>query len=248
MGRPKLLSKPCRVNGCGEPGTSAPRTAHGYCAKHYKKLRRWGDPLAKPRKAFCPRGHPRTPENIRPGRSDCAVCHRERALARARAKGARARPDHCPKGHPRSARRHIGSGCGICHREAERTRRQREPERYRKKAREYARAHPEENAARAKAWKIANVDRARAIDRRQARARLVDRDLESLAWTDIIIRDPCSYCGGKGGHVEHIVAVNNGGTSTWDNLTGSCGRCNSQKRTRDLLQFLMYRWPEERSV
>ena len=38
-------------------------------------------------KTLCKNGHPRTPQNLRPGRSDCAICHREQQLARNRKAG-----------------------------------------------------------------------------------------------------------------------------------------------------------------
>jgi 5-methylcytosine-specific restriction endonuclease McrA len=38
-------------------------------------------------KPTCVNGHARTSENLRPGRTDCAVCHREQAMAKARQDG-----------------------------------------------------------------------------------------------------------------------------------------------------------------
>lgn len=40
-------------------------------------------------KPVCKNGHPRTPENLRPGRSDCLICHREQMMRYNRAKGVR---------------------------------------------------------------------------------------------------------------------------------------------------------------
>jgi len=56
-----------------------------------------------------------------------------------------------------------------------------------------------------------------------------------------IRRDPCAYCGGQAEHLDHIVPRFSGGTNGCDNLTASCGGCNSRKRTRSLLRFLAAR-------
>lgn len=54
----------------------------------------------------------------------------------------------------------------------------------------------------------------------------------------LLLNDPCSYCGGQAGTVDHIVPVSKGGTSEWDNLTAACLSCNSSKHTSDLLGYL----------
>lgn len=51
--------------------------------------------------------------------------------------------------------------------------------------------------------------------------------------------DPCAYCDKPGREVDHIVPVAEGGTNDWTNLTASCWRCNSEKRTKSLLHFLL---------
>jgi hypothetical protein len=53
--------------------------------------------------------------------------------------------------------------------------------------------------------------------------------------------DPCSFCGGMGGTIDHIVCPARGGTDTPDNLTGSCGACNEAKARWPLLVFLLLR-------
>ena len=45
----------------------------------------------KGEKPFCKQGHPRTPKNIRPGRYDCVICHREQEFRRGRKNGAKPR-------------------------------------------------------------------------------------------------------------------------------------------------------------
>jgi 5-methylcytosine-specific restriction endonuclease McrA len=53
--------------------------------------------------------------------------------------------------------------------------------------------------------------------------------------------DPCSYCGGPGGTIDHIIPAARGGLSTSDNLTGSCEACNLAKGAWPLLPFLLLR-------
>lgn len=58
------------------------------CTKDWKTKRRRIDGVApKGEKPICTKGHPRTLNNLRPGRLDCAICHRERATQRARKRG-----------------------------------------------------------------------------------------------------------------------------------------------------------------
>lgn len=56
-----------------------------------------------------------------------------------------------------------------------------------------------------------------------------------------LLCDPCAYCGEGAGTVDHIVPVSDGGTSEWQNLTGACKACNSSKRDKPLLTFLLHR-------
>jgi hypothetical protein len=51
-------------------------------------------------------------------------------------------------------------------------------------------------------------------------------------------RDPCSYCFGVGGTIDHIIPRSIGDDGWW-NLTGACERCNGKKGTNPALQFFM---------
>jgi predicted nucleic acid-binding Zn ribbon protein len=53
--------------------------------------------------------------------------------------------------------------------------------------------------------------------------------------------DPCAYCGGPGGGVDHIDSLAGGGLDDLENLTGACVACNSSKRDRPLLVWLLAR-------
>jgi 5-methylcytosine-specific restriction endonuclease McrA len=59
-----------------------------YQRKYKENKRRQAGGLPRGQKPFCKNGHDRSPENIRPGKYDCAICHRERELKRQRAAGA----------------------------------------------------------------------------------------------------------------------------------------------------------------
>jgi 5-methylcytosine-specific restriction endonuclease McrA len=58
-------------------------------------------------------------------------------------------------------------------------------------------------------------------------------------YMSVLRKDPCSYCGAAGGTIDHIVPLNEGGEHRADNLTASCHSCNSRKRTKSLLNFLL---------
>lgn len=70
-----------------------------------------------------------------------------------------------------------------------------------------------------------------------------DGDTHREAWARVIRRDPCSYCGGPGGTLDHIEprarrARGIGGVHSWTNFTGACGACNSSKSARGMLGYL----------
>lgn len=58
--------------------------------------------------------------------------------------------------------------------------------------------------------------------------------------------DPCSYCNGAGGTVDHIFPrslkiklVGVTGVNSWANLTGACLTCNQKRANIGLLRFLL---------
>lgn len=93
--------------------------------------------------------------------------------------------------------------------------------------------------ARAKASREKDPERHRlAVALRRARgARPTGED---FVYAAVVRRDPCSYCGGPGGTMDHIMAVRDGGTSEWMNQTGACRSCNSRKKRLPLL-FALHR-------
>ena len=63
-------------------------------------------------------------------------------------------------------------------------------------------------------------------------------------WWKVLRRDPCAYCGERHKRrdmtVDHIVPKAKGG-GHWENVTGACRPCNSDKGPMSLLDFLLYR-------
>ncbi len=121
--------------------------------------------------------------------------------------------------------------------------------------------------AKAKAWHDANPERTRAAKLRWSRKnasywrelrkrfpakareqgcrknrlRRVRRDRVAYAYSEILRRDPCSYCQEPAGEIDHIQPVTGGGSNAWSNLTASCRGCNGRKFTTPLLKFLLKR-------
>ena len=74
----------------------------------------------------------------------------------------------------------------------------------------------------------------------------VDGQSHYEAWLSLMRRDPCSYCGGPGGTVDHVDPRSRaprglGSAHGWINTVGACARCNGYKRDLRLLVFLQRR-------
>jgi hypothetical protein len=91
------------------------------------------------------------------------------------------------------------------------------------------------------------------IPDRTPRADLLARLIGSgnlRSYRQVIMRDPCAYCGGNGGQCDHIVPRHIAGGKTggamtiaeYDHVTGGCQSCNRAKGpTQSLLLFLLER-------
>jgi 5-methylcytosine-specific restriction endonuclease McrA len=127
----------------------------------------------------------------------------------------------------------------VYHREKMRARRAADPERARQYTNDYRAANREKTRATQAAWIAANPERwallRRAVKERR-RSGLATLDLDYAA---ILLGDPCSYCVGPAGTIDHIVAIAEGGVGDATNLTAACGRCNSVKHSRPLLLALL---------
>ena len=71
-----------------------------------------------------------------------------------------------------------------------------------------------------------------------------DGESHREAWMRVLRADPCSYCGGPAGTVDHIEpqcrrASGLGGAHSWMNYCGACQRCNGRKSARSLLHVLV---------
>lgn len=64
------------------------------------------------------------------------------------------------------------------------------------------------------------------------------------SWKRVLMRDPCSYCGGPSDTVDHIVPRISDGEDDSGNLTGACASCNSSKWVRPLLRHFLVRLVE----
>ena len=53
--------------------------------------------------------------------------------------------------------------------------------------------------------------------------------------------DPCTWCGGPGGTIDHIVARALGGTDAPENLTSACRGCHEARDLWPMLPFLLLR-------
>jgi len=74
----------------------------------------------------------------------------------------------------------------------------------------------------------------------------VDGQSHYEAWLSLMRRDPCSYCGGPGGTVDHVDPRSRaprglGSAHGWINTVGACSRCNGSKRDLRLIVFLQRR-------
>jgi 5-methylcytosine-specific restriction endonuclease McrA len=58
----------------------------------------------------------------------------------------------------------------------------------------------------------------------------------------MLMTDPCVYCGGPGGTIEHITPWANGGSlHDTSNMAPACKECNGKRGNIPLLLFLLFR-------
>jgi 5-methylcytosine-specific restriction endonuclease McrA len=95
-------------------------------------------------------------------------------------------------------------------------------------------------------WQQDHPERMREINnaaRRRRRARLAGAAVSEMGATEVYVSilrlDPCAYCGGPAGDIDHIQAVSAGGGHVWSNMTSACRSCNAIKHTASLLTALL---------
>jgi 5-methylcytosine-specific restriction endonuclease McrA len=102
----------------------------------------------------------------------------------------------------------------------------------------------EHRRAYARAYLQENPERMRAIRRtRKARIRFERCLVTERDWRRLVTRygGRCAYCGTKSQRLEreHIIPLARGGRHSIGNLLPSCPPCNSRKRTKLLIEFLV---------
>jgi hypothetical protein len=123
--------------------------------------------------------------------------------------------------------------------DAQRRWRMRNPERLRASNRLWARNR---NAATVRRWNQHSAQRrAEQIRAVRLRPRTIEEARLHAEYEAILANDPCVYCGAPAGTVDHIQPINQAGTDEWDNYAPACSSCNSSKRDKGLLQFLLWR-------
>jgi 5-methylcytosine-specific restriction endonuclease McrA len=150
-------------------------------------------------------------------------------------------------------RRNASGRCLTCKAAQMRDARLRDPESYRVARAAYREANRDKIRRQERARRqgpygdvLRQRDRDRyspTYERQQAQhARYMQRrsggDLAFIEYSQVLLSDPCSYCGAPTAHVDHIVATGVGGENAWDNLTAACGPCNHRKWKLSLLDFL----------
>lgn len=108
-----------------------------------------------------------------------------------------------------------------------------------RRSRDWRAANPERERSNKRRWASANPAKIKAMDaaKRARRAEAAPPDEIAEAYLALIDLEPCSYCGGKGGHADHIVPLSRrrlapdvaGGTNDWWNFAPACKSCNSSK-------------------
>jgi len=130
--------------------------------------------------------------------------------------------------------------------------REKHPEKGREASRKYREAHPEKikeyqaeylasgrmyEAVRR--WRKKNPETYAAVGHRY-RARFRNVIIEDTRlYRTILKQDPCSYCGKPSEEIDHIEPLIAGGFESEDNLTAACKSCNSRKKDRPLLTWML---------
>lgn len=92
-----------------------------------------------------------------------------------------------------------------------------------------------------RAWLKANPDKLRKYRARMSTERTLGGNTALQSYVEILLKDPCSYCGAPSETIDHIEPVSKGGKHEVTNITGACKSCNSAKSDKPLLIFLVQR-------
>jgi 5-methylcytosine-specific restriction endonuclease McrA len=105
-----------------------------------------------------------------------------------------------------------------------------------------------------------------AAERRERREK--EREIARVSWPlrqqakrarwlrcirEVVLRDPCAYCGAAAVQIDHVIPRSQGGTDARRNFAAACKRCNAEKNGRTPEQWKAWRltrgrsWPPEPS-
>lgn len=91
-------------------------------------------------------------------------------------------------------------------------------------------------------WKERNLEKSLALGKvSNHKRRGLTVDKEAKEWMQILLKDPCCYCGEPTEHIDHIQPVASDGDSHWSNLTAACSSCNYDKRAKPMMLWLAER-------
>jgi hypothetical protein len=193
-----------------------PHLARGLCRSCYEKAKRNGT-LDGHKKAVC------HPDRNHWARGMCSHCYDEWL--------ARSNPEKCRARQQRYKERHPGRS-----KEASYRWRKRNPEKQAQATRNWRDNNRERVLETRRKWTNKNREILRARDsRRHARKHGVPgwATGQDRAWRALLFGNECAYCGGEYRHMDHLIALNCGGTDQAGNLVPACVRCNESKSDRD---------------
>jgi 5-methylcytosine-specific restriction endonuclease McrA len=217
---------------CVEEGCARPAKARGKCKRHYEAWLVTALPSEKIRR------------NVYPSDDEIVqIFEEERSLTRvARRLGfnrgtLRDYIDHRPSLSQRVAPLRYLPAEVVLQRQRDAERRWRRNNRDKRRAtnRRWAANRSAEDVAR---WNAHNRDRRK---RQRHGVVSVAEALVQSAYEAILQKDPCAFCGGPAGTVDHIQPINAGGPDVWENFTAACLSCNASKKDKTLLHFLLWR-------
>ena len=193
-----------------------PHKGHGFCDMHHQRWKKHGDPLT-----VKPGGFPKNSPDVEAKR--CSKCGEDKLLEEF------------------AICRRYNDGrtadCRVCRRSRDLARIELEPEQRNKWAREnrerylaYARDYNQRTKAQQRPGKL----------RYEQRKRL-GFSHDAFAYAQILRGDPCSYCGVRPAEIDHIEPIGIGPRDDPMNLTAACHSCNSGKRQKPLLAWLIKR-------
>ena len=107
-------------------------------------------------------------------------------------------------------------------------------------------ANPRKHRALVQRWEKQNRDKVRGYvkQRRAKRKNASVSDLTEQEWLTLLAANgnACAFCGsGDDLTQDHAVPLSRGGEHTLTNIIPACRSCNSRKRTRTALEFLLHR-------